>query len=177
LSEGAYKQDTKPKGKDENLMDPKDKMIEELKAKIAELEAKLKGNDTELGSMKAKLSEYEANDKKAKDEKELAEKKTEFDKMLSEGKVVEAQREPFMKNDMKAFTSAAQPLKLSDVGHGGEGVKPPQGDEKKTAQDQVIEKANVLLSEKKAGSMTEAIRNVLLSDSKLKSEYEKEVAV
>lgn len=116
-------------------MDPKDQQIQELQAKIAQLEKAAggggsgdgagKGDDDEkmalkkqLADMTAKCQEYADKEKAAQADKAMAEKKSEFDKMLSEGRVVEAQREPFMKDDMKKFVELQKNLNLSERGHG-----------------------------------------------------------
>lgn len=160
-------------------VDPKDKQIEELKAKIAELEAKLSGkaqaSEVELGDMKkelaeksTKLSEAQAELKKMKESTVVAEKKSQFDKKLSEGVVVEAQREAFMSGDMTKFMELAQPVKLSAKGH-GETPAAPAGD--KDVQDEVIELAQKAVGEKRATDIVDGIRLVLSENKDLSQRY------
>lgn len=123
-------------GKGNPEMDEKDQMIEQLKAQIAELLKAKEGYEAEMGEMKKKLGEYEAGSKKAEEEKVAAEvalaeklKGDEFNKLMSEGKACEAQRDAFMKDDLKTFTKLAMPLHLAAVGHGqvpAEGTKTPE---------------------------------------------------
>jgi len=161
-------------------VDPKDKQIEELKAKIAELEAKLAGKvsaaEAELGDVKkelaeksTKLSEAVSENKKLKESTVLAEKKSQFDKKLSEGVVVEAQREAFMSGDMNKFMELAQPVKLSAKGHGD---TPASKDSGKSAQDEVIELAHKAVSEKRATDVVDGIRIVLSENKDLRQRYE-----
>ena len=56
-------------------------------------------------------------DSEMKKEKELMEKNQAFDKKLSEGVVVEAQRQAFIDNDMDKFLSLQADIKLSESGN------------------------------------------------------------
>ncbi|MBF0300597.1 MAG: hypothetical protein HQK51_17925 [Oligoflexia bacterium] len=49
---------------------------------------------------------------------QLTEKKSEFDKLLSEGKVCPAQLEAFITGDIRAFAEKAMPINFKAVGHG-----------------------------------------------------------
>lgn len=164
-------------------MDPKDQEIADLKKKVADLEAKLAkdpgaGNEPDdmmqmkqqLADMTKKCADYEAANKQAAEAQKLAEKKGKFDIMLKEGKVVEAQREPFMKDDMGKFTELAQPLKLSEIGSGGTG----DGNKGKSVIEQVRELAAVKLSEKKAHDLGAAYTMVLSENKELAAEYYKQ---
>ena len=77
--------------------------------------------------------------------------------MLHEGKVVEAQRKAFIAEDLKEFALNAGKVNLSDT---GTGVVPPEG-VKKMSDEEIIAKAKVLLSEKKAKDIGQAISMVL----------------
>lgn len=160
-------------------VDPKDKMIEELKAKIAELEAKLGGGvaaAAQMGDMKKELEEKDKalSEMKAKvaaleSDKETAAKKAQFDTKLSEGVVVEAQRAAFMSGDMTKFMELAQPVKLSDKGHG---VTPPPAPAKaKDAADEVIELAEKAVAEKRAPDVVAGISLVLSENAELAKRY------
>jgi len=119
-------------------MDPKDKMIADLQAKIAELEAKIKGvapalsEDDKAAALKLQ-SDMAAKDeenkkllaenaslkdaKKLADEaKVLVEKESAFTLLLTEGKACVAQKEAFLKGDMTEFIKLAQPLNLKASG-------------------------------------------------------------
>lgn len=162
----------------EIAVDPKDKMIEELKAKIAELEAKLNGGAAqaaEMGEMKKELEEKDKalSEMKTKvaaleGEKATAAKKAQFDTKLSEGVVVEAQRESFMSGDMAKFMELVQPIKLSDKGHG---ITPPPAASVKDAQDEVIELAEKAVAEKRVSTVVEGISLVLSENKELAKRY------
>jgi phage I-like protein len=158
-------------------VDPKDKQIEELKAKIAELEAKLSGQmgekpkmeamEKELKETTAQLSEAKSELTKMKESSLLAEKKAAFDKKLSEGSVVEAQREAFMSGDMGKFLELAQPVKLSVEGHGNAPAAPVAD-----VQDEVITLAQKAVGDKRATDLVDGIRLVLSENKDLRTKYE-----
>lgn len=92
-----------------------------------------------MAKQKAKLAEYAENAKKAEEAKQMAEKTTEFNLMLSEGKVCEAQRQAFIKNDMKNFIKLAQPVNTKGHGHGAGGNEKGDREERvmKLAEEKV----------------------------------------
>lgn len=165
--------------------------LEQAMAKIAELEAQLKAmgaGQMEMGQMKQQLGDmqkqfseaqkiidgYKAKEAEAEKVTKLAEKKGTFDKMLSEKKVVEAQREAFMADDFAKFAELSVPApkdkKLSEGGEGGNGG---EDNSDKDAQDQVLALAEGLVKEKKAPSLSKAITMVLADpeNKKLRDEY------
>lgn len=150
-------------------MDEKDKKIAELEAVIKEMMAKQEGNGAAMADMQKKLEEYKAQEAKAAETAALAEKKTQFDKMLSEAKVVEAQREAFMSGNFSKFTELAQPVKLSESGHGGDG----KTSETKDVQDEIIELAEKKRAENKTMSLGEAFSEVLKENKELAEKYNK----
>lgn len=87
------------------------KTLESLEMSPQEMAAKIKELESALADARGKLAEQEKS-------KALAEKNSEFNVLLSEGKVVEAQREPFMKGDFKSFAKLAGSLNLNEQGHG-----------------------------------------------------------
>lgn len=90
---------------------PKVDELEALKAKVAELAAKvdaLSGEKEVLMSDKAKLEETV----------KCAEKEKEFTVLLSEGKACAAQKDAFLKGDMTAFVKLSQPVNLQASGSG-----------------------------------------------------------
>lgn len=109
-------------------MDEKDKMIEELKAKVAELEAKLgKDDNAALMAEKQKLADDNAKLCSEKEalvaeksallaEKSKAERETKFNVMLTEGKACVAQKEAFLTGNMDEFVKLAEPINLAGKG-------------------------------------------------------------
>ena len=74
-----------------------------------------------------------------KKEKELMEKNQAFDKKLSEGVVVEAQRQAFIDKDMDKFLSLQSEIKLSET---GSNVIPKESKlTKENFEDKIIELA------------------------------------
>lgn len=152
--------------------------LEQAMKKIEDLEAKLKkseGMETEFSAMKKKLSDLEADAAKLAEEKKTNDKKASFDKMLAEKKVVEAQRDAFMKDDFAKFAELSQAApkekKLSED-DGDNGKDKTEG----TAEEKIIALAEKLVAEKKAPDLGEA-QALVLSDpenKKLREEYEKQ---
>jgi phage I-like protein len=119
-------------------MDDKDKMIEQLKAQVAELQGKLDGGGKDKEAMmaeKAKLeedkqkllgekAELEKDKEKLLAEKVKAEREGKFNVMLTEGKACVAQKDAFLLGDMDKFISLAEPINLggkgSSAGAGGD---------------------------------------------------------
>lgn len=155
--------------------------MKEMEAKLAEMSAKLAESERMCGEYKKKLEEMEGKKEPAMEhemkpememelaaaKKELAEtrkqlalneKTTEFHKLLSEGKAVEAQRESFLAGDMAEFIAKAMPVKLAEQGHSSTPAPAATGD----AQDEVLTAAKKLSEEKKI-SMKDAISSVLKS--------------
>lgn len=167
-------------------MEELEKLKEEnamLKAELEKLKAKMEGN-IELEGAKKELEEKEGmvkelseknenlekENKKFKEEKELAEKETEFNVMLSEGKACEAQRESFIKGDFAEFTKNAQPVKLSSTGNPGKENK----EEFKSAQDEVISLSQAKMKESGI-DFDEAAGIVLSENPELNKKYLEEV--
>ncbi len=103
-----------------------------------------------------------------------AEKKNKFDVMLSEGKVVEAQRDAFMIGDMEKFTAAQKPLNLSERGHGDDRRGAGTEGEATTYSEAVAEikkRAGKLVEEKKCASLAEGFSRAMREDRKLSDLY------
>lgn len=94
----------------------------------------------QLEDMKVKCAQLEEENKKMKEAKYLAEKTSEFEKLLSEGKAVAAQKESFLKGDMSEFIKLAQPVNLN--GKGSVAGKPADADD-----DKIIELAEKKVKE------------------------------
>jgi len=155
--------------------------IKELEAKIAELEAEKKVMADEL-SEKSKLAESEENKEKEKElseredriklaeekieaDKKLAAKKSVFDKMLSEGKTVEAQRVHYMADDFVKFAENSAQVNLSEKGSStAKGNKEFEKSET-PAQDEVISLSEKKMSENKDLDLDTA-QNMVLSENK-----------
>lgn len=146
-----------------NTVDPKDQQIADLQKQCDELKAALAAKDGEMGEMKTKLGEFEAKSKEQEEKIAAAEQTGQFNKMLSEGKVVEAQREAFMKKDFAKFSELAQPTKTTAIGTGGT----PAPTEGKDVEDQIIELANKKLADKSAKDFASAVSMVLSENKEL----------
>ena len=149
------------------------KEIEVLKAKIAELQAgkELADEDkVELMKDKKELSEkVEASEKALA----LSEKESSFVKLLSEGKLVPAQKEAFLSGDLMALLNAAKPLNLAEK---GTTVVEEVVASTKDVEDQILEKAMALLSDKKVSDIQSGIKIVLSENAELAKEYQKKFA-
>lgn len=160
-------------------MDEKDKIIEQLQAELAALRAQMATGaekEVEFADMKKKLAAFEAKaaeDKKIADQaacdKALAEKKSEFDVLLSEGKAVEAQREAFMSGDTVAYAKNAAALNLSEKGHGDAG----HGDAVLSASQEVLKLAHEKVAKDKI-TFSEAVRAVAIEKPELFAKYREE---
>lgn len=138
-------------------------MILDLKKKVADLEAGNSGAMEKEQAAQVALTESKKELSELKEKLGISEKTTEFTKLLSEGKAVEAQREAFVKGDMADFVAKAQPIKLSEQGHNGNPApKPAVG----TEEEQVLKLAEKLVTEEKI-SMKEAISKVLSENKNL----------
>lgn len=162
--------------KGKNKMDDLTKLSpEELIAMIKDLQAKLEaaskedaaeGDSAMMKEMQQKLAEAEKKCADMEKEKKLAETTSQFVKMLSEGKAVEAQREAFMSGDMMKFAELAQPI--NGKAKGSNETQTEFAD----AQEEVIETAKKLSEEKKI-SMKDAISEVLSTNKTLAEKVRK----
>lgn len=116
----------------------------------------------ELGKMKTQLAELQTK---------LADtgKNGEFTKMLSEGKVVEAQRKSFMNGDMVEFAKNAQVIKTTEQGHGQDAKEIKFGE----AQNKISDMAKKLSEEKKI-PLGQAIVQTLKENKELAEKYRQE---
>lgn len=147
------------------------KKIDALNAKIAELEKSGGANEIEMNDLKKKLGEQDAS---YKAEKKLAEQRDSFNKMMAEGKAVEAQREAFVAGDMVKFAELAKTTNFGGKGNGGAGDE--DADKNLSAQDKVLKLAEKEVSDNKI-SFSEGIKKVLLENKELSDAYHKEVAI
>lgn len=138
----------------------------DLVKKMAELQGKV---DSLMGE-NAQLKE--ANAKQAEAVK-AADKTRKFDILLSEGKVVEAQRKPYVEGDLEEFTAKAGKIKLAEIGSGKD-PKETESTEITTAEQaqvEVLKLARVKLAEKKVSDIGQAIGLVLSENKKLSNLY------
>lgn len=135
--------------------DDSEDSVDSLKKKLAE-------SQKVCADMQKKLDEYAEKDKAAQKDKAMAERKSAFDKMLSEGKAVEAQREPFMKSDMIKFAELSSKVNFGGKGHGND----PQtlSDDPDT---EIMKLAEKKVTDKQATTIGEAISQVLTENKEL----------
>lgn len=119
-----------------------------LKAQLAEKEKAFADLNTEVSKIKTQLADTE--------------KKASFDVMLSEGKVVEAQRDAYMKGDVDAFAKNAVRVNLSEKGTGGEGANSAAD----AAEVKLNEEADKLVKEKGV-TFAEAYKQVVKANPEL----------
>ena len=183
---------------------------DKVKFKESIIEPKQKGNKkmtlAEILEATKGLSESEKNDllkglgvnldevKQLKEKVELAERKAEFAKMLSEKKVVPAQEEAFINGDMKAFAEASTKVNLNEA-EGSEGGNSAgdadddkssnegeEGDDEKDtedvdakdkeeAEDKVQNLAEKMMKDDKTISFEDAVSTVLDEHPKLAKKY------
>ncbi len=153
--------------------------LEIAQARVKELEtqaATAAAKETKLAEEKkaadAKIAEFEAKELKLAEDKKVDAKKAQFDKFLSEGKLVEAQREAFMKDDTVKLAELAGKVNLDGKGHGGEGDDKDAGKQGKDVTDQVLELAEKKCADKSASSLGAAISMVLSEKPELRKQYE-----
>lgn len=145
--------------------------VEDLIKKIAELKAdapsvEVEAMEKKLGDMEKKLSEQATKITTLETEKKTSEKTNEFNKMLAESKVCEAQRAHYMAGDMVKFAEAAQPLNAKPAGT--EGGKNPKEDESGDEQDKVLKLAEEKVKNKEASDIGSAISMVLKEQKEAK---------
>lgn len=176
LSENeGYKMDELQKLKEENaLLKAENEKLKAAAAGKTEMEVETKMSDTakkELAEKEKQLADMKAENDKLMGEKKLSEKNKEFDIMLSEGKVCEAQRKSFLAGDMAEFAKNQKALNFSEKGHGGDSNSSSEKDG--DIQDQVIKLAEKKIAENKNLKMKEAMKMVLSENPKMNEEYSK----
>lgn len=172
----------------EKEMGEKKEMQEPREDKLKQIMKDLDAENVEdlmqiISNMKKKLEEMEGMStelSELKKEKAMSEKEKKFNKLLSEGKVLEAQREKAMKLSEESFNGFLElaemntPVKLSEIGHGHKETK--EQEEKKKApekdpEDELTEIA-VKLSEEKNIPLWEAQSIALSENPELQKKYE-----
>lgn len=136
-------------------------------AKIAELEKAIEAMKAELERLKGENAGMLEEKNLLVAEKEKMLKETEFNTMLSEGKVCEAQREAFLKGDFAEFAKNAKAVNLSDKGNNS-----VENENKITdAAAEVLKLAEVKVKEEKIDLGT-AVSKVLRENEELRKKYE-----
>jgi phage I-like protein len=103
-------------------------------------------------------------------EAKTAKQSAAFDKLLTEGKVCEAQRAPFISGDTVKFAELQVPIKLDTQGTEGGRVET-----KTSAQDEVLQLAEKAVKDGKFKGTSQAIGFVLKENPKLNERYQKEM--
>lgn len=175
---------------------PMEETVKELMSKIAALESKLAAlesqlgvkkeevlkKDGEMGEMKKELgekekqlSEVKAKLADAEGKIVLAEKEKVFTALLSEGKIIPAQKDAFMKMDVKLaeelFGKATPVLNLSEKGNNGKG-----GETKVLSVEEEIDNAAKKLSEERKVNLADAYSIVLSENLELSKRYDEHVS-
>ncbi len=104
--------------------------------------------EDDLPTMKKKLAlalaenaAMKKNQAKLEEAKQMAEKTSDFNVMLSEGKVCAAQKDAFIKGDMAGFIKLAEKTNLSGKGHGEGGSEGNGGGASEDADDRALKLA------------------------------------
>jgi len=150
-------------------MDEKDKMIEQLKAEIAELKAKLEGTGGVMEAMDAEKKALSEKVTKLESEKKLAEKEAKFTALLSEGKACAAQKDAFIKGDMDEFLAKAQKVNLSENGNAGSAGN--ETIDSKNAADKVMKLAEEKMKADGKLDLGKAVTLVLSENKELAALY------
>ena len=167
LSEQRKSKYERPKKMDTISLQAHEAEVKVLNSRIKELEEtaeSAKKFADEVKTLKSEISKLHA-------ENEKQQKDNEFNKMLSEGKVCEAQRKAFIEGNMAEFVRLHQPVNLGQgLGHSTQ----KDGGKTLTAEEEVDQKAEKL-SQEKGISYSEAIKEVFRSDKELARRYNEEV--
>ena len=160
----------------DSMNEQEKKELQDAKDAAAKAAKDLEAANLKLSESQKLVDAQKAKDEQAAKDAKIAEKKSKFDKMLSEKKVVEAQREPFMSGDSEKFMELAQPApkdtQLSETSGGAGGATGATGGEK-DAEDQILELAEKIEKEQKVDN-AKAISLVLAdpANKKLRDSYE-----
>lgn len=151
--------------KQENLTKEKIKMdeVKKLNEELSHAKLQLAEKDKEIETLK---NDILANEKKIQEDK----KTFDFNELLKEGKVVEAQREAYMLNDVVAFSKLAANVNLNGVGNSEEKKNISFKDlSKEDAELKIKELAEIKV---KGGlKWREAIKEVLNENKELAEKY------
>lgn len=143
---------------------------QDMQSQIAALQAQVQDLMSKVDALTSANTSLQASEKKSRERLELAEKNTKFDKLLSEGKAVEAQREAYMTGDIVKFSELSSKVNLEAKGSGAA----PAGAGAMTREEasaEISRLATVALSEKRAKDLSQAISLVLSEKKDLAAIY------
>lgn len=141
---------------------------EELIKMVQDMRAKGESDEMEMKEMKTKVEMSESKVKELEGKITLSEKEKEFNVLLSEGKVVEAQRVSFMDSNMVEFAKHAQVIKLDELSKANQNGDMGNED----AEEKILELAEKKVKEDKM-PMAQAIQVVLSENKELAKKYRK----
>lgn len=148
--------------------------MDAMRGEKVELEGDKEKMGAELEEAKAELKEKTAELITLKEEKVTAEKEAKFSELINEGKITPAQKEDFMKMDLKlaeSFFANAPVLNLNESGHG----KTPKGETgNKSVDEKIEEKALALMEENKTLKLGEAYSQVMKENPELAKQYDEQ---
>ena len=125
--------------------------LKELEAKNKLLSEKVSGVEGSVKSLQEENKKLSEENKKLNKDIKLAEKEKAFDALLTDGKVVPAQKEAYLADDFTKYAENAGKVNLEEKGNG----KAPE--EKKT-EDDLIAAANKLALDEKISESEATIR-------------------
>ncbi len=129
------------------------------KEEVEQKEVELKEKEMALSEKSTKLSELESEVAKLKGEKVLSEKEKTFEKMVTEGKAIPAQKESFLAGDLMKFAELAPKggVKITEKGTEEGGAGDVNADE----EDKVLKLAEAKVKSGEAKDLGKAISIVL----------------
>ncbi len=161
----------------EPVVDLNEKKIKEhrmtLEEKMKKLEERLTENEKASQEKEAEIKSLKEEKVNSEIARKLEEKKSIFNRLLSEGKVCEAQRAPYMSDDMVKFSELTQQIKLDTVGSSDVATPAKEKSATDLSADQAEDKILAFAQEKvKAGMpMGEAIKLSLKENPALAEKY------
>lgn len=147
-----------------------------LQVKLDELQEGIDGMSPEqmvamIKNLKAEIESLKGDKEKMAQDKELAEKGKTFDKLLSDGKAVEAQRQPYIDGDMTKYVELTSLVNLAESKGNGKIPVTESGDG--DVQDKINALAEAKVKESNGAlDIYGAIKIVLSEQPKLNKEYE-----
>jgi phage I-like protein len=156
--------------------------LEKKQIKLAEDNEKLEADNAKLAGdaeklqelemtpeqMLAKIKELEAELAQMKGDAQMAEKEQKFNTLLSEGKVVPAQKEAYIGDDMVKFAELSGEINKDGKGNS----KSPKGDSTPDPEDELIRLAEEKRKSDPKLDLGDAMSLVLSENPKLKKAYE-----
>lgn len=163
----------------DELQKKMDKQFSDMQATVKTLQDTITAQEKVLGERDGKILELE---KKRKEDEDKFQRETAFNKLFAEGKVCEAQREPFLKNDTVKFAELRTELNLGAKGSSKTEGAQIDGKEFKDmspiqAEQKLMEIAMAKMKEDKGLSFSEASsaavkENKILADKRAMKEPE-----